>query len=127
MSNIKLKAFSIKGYKSIKEIEQFEPRPLNILIGPNGAGKSNFISFFKFLSWVLNSNGQLQEHVAYLGGANDILHDGVDATQRIDAAIAIETNKGTNKIFNAGQASDGMLRTIALVSLLAQNPKDLPT
>jgi predicted ATPase len=35
--------------------------------------------------------------------------------------------KGTNKIFNAGQASDGMLRTIALVSLLAQNPKDLPT
>ena len=219
MSNTKLKAFSIKGYKSIKEIEQFEPRPLNILIGPNGAGKSNFISFFKFLSWVLNSNGQLQEHVAYLGGANDILHDGVDATQRIDAAIAIETNKGineyqfslmfakpdklvfreekyrytsknintptvwrscgvghleaqlpevnnatatvilnllrklivyqfhntsdtapmrvkwssadgrkgTNKIFNAGQASDGMLRTIALVSLLAQNPKDLPT
>jgi predicted ATPase len=35
--------------------------------------------------------------------------------------------KGTNKVFNAGQASDGMLRTIALVSLLAQNPKDLPT
>lgn len=35
--------------------------------------------------------------------------------------------KGTNKVFNAGQASDGMLRTIALISLLAQNPKDLPT
>jgi predicted ATPase len=34
---------------------------------------------------------------------------------------------GTNKVFNAGQASDGMLRCIALVSLLAQNPKDLPT
>jgi predicted ATPase len=35
--------------------------------------------------------------------------------------------KGTTKVFNAGQASDGMLRTIALISLLAQNPKDLPT
>jgi predicted ATPase len=35
--------------------------------------------------------------------------------------------KGTNKVFNAGQASDGMLRTIALISLLAQNPKGLPT
>ncbi|HLW07554.1 MAG TPA: AAA family ATPase, partial [Marinilabiliaceae bacterium] len=34
--------------------------------------------------------------------------------------------KGTHKIFNAGQASDGMLRCIALVSLLAQNPEDLP-
>jgi predicted ATPase len=34
--------------------------------------------------------------------------------------------KGTSKEFNAGQASDGMLRTIALISLLGQNPKDLP-
>jgi predicted ATPase len=275
MSEIKLKAFTIKGYKTIKEINHFEPRPINILIGPNGAGKSNFISFFKFLSWVLNSDGKLQEHVAYLGGANDILHDGADVTKSIDAEIAIQTEdglneykfslmfakpdklvfkeekyrftpnkiqgiaswsscgvgqeeaklpeissktsitilnllrklivyqfhntsdtapmrlkwtvadgrwlkqngenlgsflfrlqnaekpyytrivkyirlvlpffddfelyeefgqvllrwkeKGTNKVFNAGQASDGMLRTIALISLLAQNPKDLPT
>ena len=35
--------------------------------------------------------------------------------------------KGTNKVFNAGQASDGMLRTIALISLLGQNPKDFPS
>jgi predicted ATPase len=276
MSDIKLKSFTIKGYKTIKTIENFEPRPINILIGPNGAGKSNFISFFKFLSWMLNSDGKLQEHVAYLGGANDILHDGADTTKSIDAEIALETiagvneysfslmfakpdklvfkeekyrfsskkfdgsnprwsscgvgheeaklplgtnptsnvmlsllrklivyqfhntsdtapmrlkwtqadgrwlkqngenlgsflfrlqneekpyylriikyirlvlpffddfelyeefgqillrwkEKGTNKVFNAGQASDGMLRTIALISLLAQNPKDLPT
>ncbi len=275
MADIKLKSFTIKGYKSIKAIEGFEPHPINILIGPNGAGKSNFISFFKFLSWMLNSDGKLQEHVAYLGGANDLLHDGADTTKSIDAHIEIETSagineysfslmfakpdklvfkeekyrfsakrfseesrwsscgvgheeahlpelsnptattilnllrklivyqfhntsdtapmrlkwsvsdgrwlkqngdnlgsfifrlqqeerpyylriikyirlvlpffddfefydefgqillrwkeKGTNKVFNAGQASDGMLRTIALISLLAQNPKDLPT
>lgn len=275
MSDIKLKSFSIKGYKTIKEIRNFEPKPINVLIGPNGAGKSNFISFFKFLSWMLNSDGKLQEHVSYLGGANDILHDGADVTKSIDADIKLETisgineysfslmfakpdklvfreekyrfankripgeprwsscgvgheeaklplvnnptattilnllrklivyqfhntsdtapmrlkwstadgrwlkqngdnlgsflyrlqnfekpyyiritkyirlvlpffddfelyeefgqillrwkEKGTNKVFNAGQASDGMLRTIALISLLAQNPKDLPT
>jgi predicted ATPase len=275
MSNIKVKSFTIRGYKSIKSIEGFVPHSLNILIGPNGAGKSNFISFFKFLSWMLNSDGKLQEHVAYLGGANDILHDGVDISKSIDALLQIETSsgineysfslmfakpdklvfreekyrftsnrmngettwsscgvgheeahlpsvsnmtattilnllrklivyqfhntsdtapmrlkwsvsdgrwlkqngenlgsflfrlqneekpyysrivkfirlvlpffddfelynefghillrwkeKGTNKVFNAGQASDGMLRTIALISLLAQNPKDLPT
>lgn len=69
MADIKLKSFSIKGYKSIKSIEDFVPKSLNILIGPNGSGKSNFIAFFKFLSWILNSDGKLQEHVAYLGGS----------------------------------------------------------
>lgn len=275
MADIKLKSLTIKGYKSIKAIDKFEPRPINILIGPNGAGKSNFISFFRFLSWMLNSDGKLQEYVGYSGGANDILHDGADVTKSIDAHIEIQTQsgineylfslmfakpdklvfreekyrfsdktkqgearwsscgvaheeanlpqvnnstattilnllrklivyqfhntsdtapmrlkwsasdgrwlkqngenlgsflfrlqneekpyylrivkyirlvlpffddfelydefgqillrwkeKGTNKVFNAGQASDGMLRTIALISLLAQNPKDLPT
>lgn len=274
MSNTGLKSFTLKGYKTIESIEGFVPRPINVLIGPNGSGKSNFISFFKFLSWMLNSDGKLQEYVSFLGGANDILHDGVDTTRTIDAGIQIETDcgvneyafslmfakpdnlvfkeekyrnkeispeettwcfcgvghkeallpemdnqtaasilsllrklvvyqfhntsdtspmrlkwskadgrqlkqngenlasflfriqneekpyylrivkyvrlvlpffddfelydefgkvllrwkeKGTNKVFNAGQASDGMLRTIALISLLAQNPKDLPT
>lgn len=97
MSDIKLKSFSIKGYKSIKEINDFEPRPINILIGPNGAGKSNFISFFKFLSWMLNSDGKLQEHVAYLGGANDILHDGADITKEIIGHVEIETATGYNE------------------------------
>jgi predicted ATPase len=96
MSDIKLKSFTIKGYKTIKAIENFEPRPINVLIGPNGAGKSNFISFFKFLSWMLNSDGKLQEHVAYLGGANDILHDGADVTKSIDAEISISNRYGIN-------------------------------
>lgn len=97
MPQIKLESFSIKGFKSIKAIDHFEPRPINILIGPNGAGKSNFISFFKFLSWMLNSDGKLQEHVSYLGGANDILHDGADITKSIDAEVAIRTTAGVNQ------------------------------
>jgi len=97
MSDIKLKSFTIKGYKSIREINNFEPKAVNVLIGPNGAGKSNFISFFKFLSWMLNSDGKLQEHVAYLGGANDILYDGADITKSIDAHIEIETLTGFNE------------------------------
>jgi len=97
MADIRLKSLTIKGYKSIKVIESFEPRSLNILIGPNGAGKSNFISFFKFLSWMLNSDGKLQEYVAYLGGANDILHDGADVTKTIEASIMLETSSGTNE------------------------------
>lgn len=97
MSDIKLKSFTVKGYKTIKSIEGFIPMPVNILIGPNGAGKSNFISFFKLLSWMLNSQGKLQEYVAYLGGANDILHDGADVTKSIDAHIELETEVGINE------------------------------
>ena len=97
MKDIRLKSFSIKGYKTIKAIDRFKPMPINILIGSNGAGKSNFISFFHFLSWMLNSDGKLQERVAYLGGANDILYDGADITKTIDADIEIETNTGLNE------------------------------
>lgn len=46
---------------------------------------------------MLNSDGKLQEHVAYLGGANDILHDGADITKSIDALIEIQTPSGTNE------------------------------
>lgn len=92
-----LYSFTIRGYKTIKSLESFQPKAINILIGPNGAGKSNFISFFKFLSWMLNSDGKLQEYVAYLGGANDILHDGADITKSIDAEICIKTPSGYNE------------------------------
>lgn len=96
MSDFNLKSFTIKGFKTIKELEAFEPHPVNVLIGPNGAGKSNFISFFKLLSWMLNSDGKLQEYVAYSGGANDILHDGAEVTKSIDAEISIATKSGLN-------------------------------
>lgn len=97
MANNKLNSFTIKGFKSIASIEGFTPKPINVLIGPNGAGKSNFISFFKFLSWMLNSGGKLQEYVAYLGGANDILFDGADVTKSIDAEIQVKNGSGINE------------------------------
>lgn len=97
MADTRLKSFTVKGFKSIRSIDKFEPRPINVLIGPNGAGKSNFVSFFKFLSWMLNSDGRLQEYVAYQGGANDLLHDGVDITKSLDAQIEIETTSGINE------------------------------
>ena len=37
---------TVKGFKSIKSVEELDLRPINILIGANGAGKSNFIGVF---------------------------------------------------------------------------------
>lgn len=44
-----LDKLTIKGFKSIKSLEDFELTNLNILIGGNGAGKTNFIDFFRLL------------------------------------------------------------------------------
>jgi predicted ATPase len=63
---------TVKGYKSIKSLVDFELRALNVLIGANGAGKSNLISLFRFLSSVVSDSFQLDVQKA--GGVNAILH-----------------------------------------------------
>jgi len=45
----KLTEIGIGGFKSIKNLQPLELRPVNILIGSNGAGKSNLISFLNLL------------------------------------------------------------------------------
>ena len=44
-----LNKITIKGFKSIESLVDFEMRPLNVLIGANGAGKSNVVDFFSML------------------------------------------------------------------------------
>jgi predicted ATPase len=55
----KLDRITIRGYKSIRSLENFELRPLNLLIGANGAGKSNFISLFRLLAELFEQRLQL--------------------------------------------------------------------
>jgi predicted ATPase len=70
----KLSKLTIKGYKSIQNLENFELTNLNILLGANGAGKSNFISVFKLLANMYAQN--LQLYVQKNGGADALLHYG---------------------------------------------------
>ena len=46
----RLESITLKGFKTIRELDDFRPGQLTVLIGPNGAGKSNFLSFFRMLS-----------------------------------------------------------------------------
>ena len=55
----KVDKITIQGYKSIKSLEKFELKNLNILIGANGVGKSNFISAFRLLNEMYNKRLQL--------------------------------------------------------------------
>ena len=92
----RLTRLTLRGFKTIQNLADFEPGDLTILIGPNGAGKSNFISFFRLLSFSLNSPGQLQLFVGMQGGASKLLHDGPGVTPHIDAMLTLRTDKAEN-------------------------------
>lgn len=51
-----LDKLTIKGLKSIRELQDFELRNVNILIGGNGSGKSNFIEIFRMLRAMAEQN-----------------------------------------------------------------------
>ena len=93
----KLEKITLKGFKTIQSLVDFEPRPLNVLIGANGAGKSNFISFFRMLSWALSDPDGLPEYVGRQGGASKLLHDGPEKTREIEAEMTIRTETGESQ------------------------------
>ena len=95
----RLDRITLRGFKTIRELKDFAPGALTVLIGPNGAGKSNFISFFRLLSWALAPPGGLQEHVAKLGGASALLHDGPERTSQIEGHLQLATDAGQNEYF----------------------------
>ena len=87
--------FSVKGFRSLKDVGPISLPDLAVIIGSNGAGKSNCIKFFEMLSFMLRSQN-LSEFVARNGGADDQLFMGARRTPRMEAEIRIETKSGFN-------------------------------
>ncbi len=89
---------TIKGYKSIRNLEDFELRNLNILIGPNGSGKSNFIDFFRLLRAMMElslpnlDSSSLKNYTKDSGGSSDLLFNGPKITPRIEVKIMFGNN-----------------------------------
>jgi len=81
---------TLRGFKSIRELNDFPLRNLNILIGANGAGKSNFVSFFTFLREAVE--GRLGIYVAKKGGADDHLFMGPKVTKQVYAYLHFGLN-----------------------------------
>lgn len=77
---------TIAGFKSIRELRDFELRNLNVLIGANGAGKSNFIGLFRMLAEIYA--GRLQLYVQQQGGPDALMHFSRKATDAIRAEFA---------------------------------------
>lgn len=81
---------SIKGFKSIKAMEDFELRKLNVLIGANGAGKSNFVEFFRMLRAMADE--RFQKYVLESGGGDGFLFLGPKTTSEISCRLDFGKN-----------------------------------
>jgi predicted ATPase len=79
---------TIKGYKSIRNLENFELRNINILIGPNGSGKSNFVEFFRIMEEIAKGGQKsLDRYVKRMAGADKLLFLGAKVTPFIEVEI----------------------------------------
>ena len=85
-----IKRLTVEGFKSIRKLEDFELRALNVLIGANGAGKSNFVAFFRLLREIIDQ--RLQQTVAIEGGADAQLYLGPKVTLRVRGGFAFGAN-----------------------------------
>lgn len=85
-----LDRITIKGFKSIRELEDFPLTSLNLLIGANGSGKTNFISAFKLLNQIIEE--KLQTFIATQGGADTLLYFGQKKTEAIELKLEFGIN-----------------------------------
>lgn len=83
-----LSKLSISGFKSIRELKDFELRSLNVIIGANGAGKSNFIQIFRMLQAMVDKN--FSKFILERGGADNFLFNGPKQTKEINIQFDFE-------------------------------------
>ncbi|MEZ8025429.1 AAA family ATPase [Vibrio sp. 1F255] len=86
----KIDRLTIKGFKSIRDLDKLQLNKLNVLIGANGVGKSNFVSYFRMLHELVE--GRLQVWTSKQGGADRIVSYGVKETESLQTVIRFGDN-----------------------------------
>jgi predicted ATPase len=77
-----LDKLTIRGFKSIKDLNEFKLGDLNVIIGANGAGKSNFVQIFRMLMAMTEKN--FSKFILERGGADNFLFNGPKVTPSIN-------------------------------------------
>jgi predicted ATPase len=93
-----LRKLSLRGFRSIKELDDFAFGPITVLVGANGSGKSNLIGFFRMMNFVMQ--GGLQRFLQDGGGASNFLHIGPAHTRSLDANLVFRSGVGLNTKLN---------------------------
>lgn len=81
-----LDRLTVRGFTSIRALEDFRLGALNVLIGPNGGGKSNFIALFAMAAAL--ARGRLQAFTAQHDGADALLFGGRKRTGTLAVELA---------------------------------------
>lgn len=81
---------TIQGFKSIKDLTDFELHDLNVIVGGNGAGKSNFIQVFRMVRAMALKG--FQKFVVEAGGADAFPFNGLKVTPQINVAFTFGEN-----------------------------------
>ncbi|MDR1818278.1 MAG: AAA family ATPase [Puniceicoccales bacterium] len=77
-----LSQLTIRGFKSIRELNCLGLGSLNVFVGANGAGKSNLLSFFRMLRALMEGN--LGDYVVLQNnGIGDLLFNGRKTTSEM--------------------------------------------
>ena len=76
---------TVRGFKSIRTLESFELRSLNVLVGDNVAGKSNLLDALHFLGAM--ADGTQHRVVEDAGGPDRLLFGGVETTSALELAV----------------------------------------
>ena len=85
-----IEKITIKGFKSIRELVDFELRNLNVIVGANGAGKSNFVQIFRMVHAMALKG--FQEFVVKAGGADAFPYNGLKTTPEIEIGFTFGKN-----------------------------------
>lgn len=83
-----LDSITIKGFRSIRNIERLSLRPINLLIGANGSGKSNFVEAFGLLRALVE--GRLAAYTDKRGGGDRLAWMGKKATEVIELEASFD-------------------------------------
>ena len=102
----RLERLSVRGFKSIRAIEEFELRGVNVLIGANGAGKSNLLDVFRSLSQL--AHGRFQVFAKQEGGPDALLFGGRRKTRSLEVELFFDKGQCGYR-FLAEAAGDGMV------------------
>lgn len=81
---------TIKGFKSIKRLDELRLGSLNVLLGANGAGKSSFVSYFRMLSEMMEL--RLKKWTIQQGSADRVVSFGVKETNKIESFVKFGLN-----------------------------------
>ena len=96
---MKVQSLTIRGYKSLRALEEFQLRDLNIIVGANGAGKSNFLSFFKLAAAM--AQGNLQVYVQKHGGPDALLYGTRKETLQLDMRVKLQQDFSVQNAYEA--------------------------